>query len=351
MVKINAKPRVDFIADTHNPGDQSRFRPGQFPTEGSPGYGGPSEFNVTAQGSRLMLDVRAPENPGSPRFYYENDFFSSSGNSMTLRVRHLYGQVYNVIVGQTWSTFADPDALPDTVDYEGPNSSVVTRQPLVRYIQPLKEHWQLNFGIEQPNSQVDAGTSGGSAVNRAPDFAANVRWEEAGLGHLQLSGVARLLGITGGTSGDQEVFGGGLNLAGAVRVIGQDNVSGQIMYGEGIGHYGHDSTSFNTDAALDAAGNLVALPYFGLEASYTHHWNDQWRSSLTYGYVNVDNEDGQAATAYHRTHYAALNLIWQPRPFKHLSIGLEGLYGVNEVKSGATGNDWRLQVGVVYSLF
>ncbi len=351
LVKINAKPRVDFIADTHNPGDPSRFRPGQFPTEGSPGYGGPSEFNVTAQGSRLMLDVRAPETSGSPRFYYENDFFGSSGNSMSLHVRHLYGQVYNVVVGQTWSTFTDPDAIPDTVDYEGPNSTVLTRQPLARYILPLTEHWQLNFGIEQPNSQVDVGASGGSAVNRAPDFGANVRWEKAGLGHVQLSGVARLLGITGGTSGSQEVFGGGLNLAGALRVFGQDTVIGQIMYGKGLGHYGHDSSAFNTDAALDAAGSLVALPYLGLAGSYTHHWNDRLRSSLTYGYVTVDYEAGEAATTYHRTHYGALNLIWQPFPFKNLSLGLEGLYGVNEVKSGATADDWRVQLGIVYSLF
>ena len=239
LLQINAKPRVDFIFDTQNPGDPSRFRPGQFPTQGSVGYGGPSEFNVTAQGSRLILDVRAPEMRGSPRFYYENDFFGSSGLSMSLRVRHLYGQVYNVVVGQTWSTFADPDAFADTLDNQGPNASVKTRQPLIRYIQPLNENWHLNFGIEQPDSQVAVGTSGGSAKNRAPDFGVNVRWEKAGLGHLQLSGMARLLGIAGGSNGSQEVFGGGLHLSGAFRVFGRDTVVGQMMYGTGIGHYGN----------------------------------------------------------------------------------------------------------------
>ncbi len=351
LIKINAKPRVDFIADSHNPGDPSRFRPGQVPTEGTPGYGGPSEFNVTAQGSRLMLDVRAPELTGSPRFYYENDFFGSSGNSMSLRVRHLYGQVYNVVLGQTWSTFADPDAFPDTVDYELANSSILTRSPLVRYIQPLNEQWQLNFGLEQPDSKVDTGSSGGSSKNRAPDFGANVRWEKADQAHIQLSGLARLLGSSGGAFGDQEAFGGGLNLSGAVKVFGRDNLIGQVTYGEGIGRYGHDSGSFNTDAIVDSAGDLVALPYLGLLVGYTHYWSDQLRSSLTYGYVTVDNEGDQAAVAYHRTHYGALNLIWQPFEFKHLSIGLEGLYGVNEVKNGATGDDWRVQLGIIYSLF
>lgn len=351
LIKINAKPRVDFIFDSQNPGDPSRFRPGQFPTEGSAGYGGPSEFNVSAQGSRLMLDVRAPETSGHPRFYYENDFFGGSGDAMSLRVRHLYGQVYNVVVGQTWSTFVDPDAFPDTIDYDLANSSVLTRSPLIRYILPLNEQWQLNFGIEQPDSKVDAASSGGSAKDRAPDFGANVRWEKAGLGHVQLSGMVRMLGISGGSTGNQEVFGGGLHLSGAVKMFRRDNVIGQITYGHGIGRYGHDSSAFNTDAALDAGGELVALPYFGLLVGYTHHWNDRLRSSLTYGYVAVDNEPGQAATAYHRTHYGALNLIWQPFESKRLNVGLEGLYGVNEVNNGNTGDDWRVQVGIIYSLF
>ncbi len=270
---------------------------------------------------------------------------------MSLRVRHLYGQVYNVVVGQTWSTFADPDAFPDTVDYELANSSILTRSPLVRYIQPLTEQWQLNFGIEQPDSKVDPGGTGGSARDRAPDFGANVRWEKAGLGHVQLSGMARILSVSGGSSGSQEIFGGGLNLSGAVKVLGTDNVIGQLTYGQGIGRYGHDSSAFNTDAALNWAGELAALPYFALMASYTHHWTERLRSSLTYGYVTVDNEVGQPATAYYRTHYGSLNLIWQPFPFRNLNLGVEGLYGVNEVKSGATGDDWRVQAGIVYSLF
>jgi hypothetical protein len=47
----------------------------------------------------------------------------------------------------------------------------------------------------------------------------------------------------------------------------------------------------------------------------------------------------------------ALNLIWQPFKFERLNVGLEGLYGVNEVKNGDTGDDWRVQVGIIYSLF
>jgi hypothetical protein len=44
-----------------------------------------------------------------------------------------------------------------------------------------------------------------------------------------------------------------------------------------------------------------------------------------------------------------MNLVWQIR--KRLSLGLEGLYGHKEEKSGADGDAFRIQVGVLYSLF
>jgi len=36
---------------------------------------------------------------------------------------------------------------------------------------------------------------------------------------------------------------------------------------------------------------------------------------------------------------------------RRLSIGLEGLYGTKEVKSGADGDVWRIQAGLVYWLW
>ena len=55
------------------------------------------------------------------------------------------------------------------------------------------------------------------------------------------------------------------------------------------------------------------------------------------GYVKLDNESSQGSDAYHVTQYGSANLVWQLR--KHLSVGLEGLYGKKEVQSGATGDE------------
>ena len=52
----------------------------------------------------------------------------------------------------------------------------------------------------------------------------------------------------------------------------------------------------NSDAAFDANGNLEALPYWSAMIGLTHRWNDHFRSTVSYGYVNLDNASGQDAT-------------------------------------------------------
>jgi DcaP outer membrane protein len=155
LIKFNAKRRVDFTEDPQNTGNRDRFVTAQIPVDGDFFQGEGKQFNVNAKGSQLSLDVRAPELPGSPRFYYHNDFFGSGGADLNFRVRQLYGQIFNVVLGQSFSVFEDPDAWPDTVDYEGPNSAIFARRPLVRYQWQVAKKWQLNFGLEKPSSEVD----------------------------------------------------------------------------------------------------------------------------------------------------------------------------------------------------
>ena len=356
IIRFNAKPRVDFTYDTQNPGDDNRFVPALIPVLGDPNQGGGPVFNANSKGSQLIIDVRAPEMAGSPRFYYQNDFFGSGSAEFNYRLQQLYGSIYNVTVGQTFSPFEDPDVWPDTVDYEGPNSMIFARFPLVRYKLDLAEGWSANGGLTESNTQVsNFDGEPVSGVDHAPDFAFNLRSESADLGHMQFSTVFRDLGAKDPTFGTNSVFGWGLNLAGEVffslpwKPGGGDLLGAQLTYGEGIGRYGNDSSFFPTDAAYNSQGDLEALPYFAGFIGYTHRWLPDWRSTATYGYVRVNGIPSQGPNAYHQTNYASLNLIWQMR--ERLSVGLEGLYGDNQKESGHSGGDFRTQVGVAYSLF
>lgn len=349
MIKFNAKPRVDFIFDSGNPGDPDMFVTAKIPVAGDPARGGGSRFNISAKGSQLKLDVRAPAREGTPRFYYENDFSGSGSDLLNIHVRHLYGQYYNIILGQTFSVFEDPDVWPDTLDYEGPNSAISMRPPLLRYQLPLNRQWQINASVEKPSSEVDTtGDPTALPVNHAPDIGLNTRWEEASFGHVQLAAIFRAIGADGQTNGDQTVFGGGLNLSVVKSLLTRDSLQLQGTIGQGIARYDNDDF-FNNDAAYDQSGDLKALPYLAAMVGYTHGWTEELRSTASYGFVNINNEISQGPNAYHQTHYASLNLMWQP--FKLMTVGVEGLYGRKEAQSGAAGADWRIQFGVVYSLF
>jgi len=349
MIKFNAKPRTDATYDTRDSGNDDRFATADIPVDGDPTKGGAGVFNINAKGSQLRVDVRAPDVAGSPRFYYENDFFGSGGGEFPYRVRHLYGKIYNVIVGQTFSIFEDPDAWPDTVDYEGPNAAVFARRPLLRYEQPITGEWHLNFGIEQPNSEIDTSIDpDATGKNRAPDGGFNVRWEKSDFGHVQFASIFRDIGVRGPIVGQQHVFGWGLNLSSGFDVFDRDSLQTQVTYGDGVFRYSNDDFQ-NNDAAFDGNGDLKALTYTAAMFGFTHRWTDTWRSTLSYGYVNLDNAASQAGSAYHQTHYASFNIIWQLR--KRLSVGLEELYGLKETKDGSDGDVFRTQLALMYSIF
>src|SRR5258705_5118782 len=192
LIRFNAKPRVDMTYDFKNAGNDDRFVTAQIPVDGDPFKGGGGIFNINAKASQLKLDVRAPDFRGSPRFYYENDFFGSGPGEFPYRIRHLYAQIFNIIVGHTYGVFEHPHLWPDTVDYEGPNSAIFVRRPLARYQLPLSKEWQLNFGLEQPSSWVDTSNDPDArSVNHAPDGGINVRWEKEKGGHVQPAGIRR----------------------------------------------------------------------------------------------------------------------------------------------------------------
>jgi hypothetical protein len=349
MIRFNAKPRVDMSVDSTYSGNDNRFVTSQIPVCGEPQKGGGTQFNLNGQGSQLSVDVRAPGTSGEPRFYFENDFSASGSAYLSFKARHLYGQFYNLVVGQTYTVFEDPDAWPDTVDYEGPNAAISARRPLIRFMLQLEREWAINLAVEKSDSQVDVtGHQTATSENHLPDAGLNIKWARKGLGHVQLGAIFRELGVSEDTHGDQQTLGWGLNLSANFDFLAGDSFQTQITYGHGIYYFMNDAVE-NHDAAFDAAGELVALPVLAVMAGYTSAWSKRFRSTLSFGFVDLENAHSQAWKACHRTYYASANLVFQL--YQRLSFGLEALYGHKQVKSGARGDAFRGQLTAMYSLF
>jgi hypothetical protein len=112
---------------------------------------------------------------------------------------------------------------------------------------------------------------------------------------------------------------------------------------------GNDSSFVNSDAAIGADGDLKAREYVSGMLAFSHRWTPRWRSTATYGYVNLQNAGLQTDDAYNQTHYASLNLVY--RIFTRFSVGVEGLYGYRQPKGDTHGDVFRFQASLLYSLF
>lgn len=181
---------------------------------------------------------------------------------MDYRLRHFYGQLANLTVGQTWSTFYDPDVNPDTLDFEGPGVLPVLRQLEVRYTIPIRKNAMYTaLAIEQPKSDLGNLPEGADGRNTMPDFASHWRWEGKP-GHVQVGGVLRSLSFDHSTGPDDSALGWGVNLSGGLKTIGEDQIITSFSYGDGIGRYIQDLPS-GSAGVVDAAGDLHLLTAWG----------------------------------------------------------------------------------------
>jgi DcaP outer membrane protein len=355
MFKIGGSARVDTTVDLSNNGNPNQFLPSTIPVRDQPGWDGGERSTLHAKGTRLSLELRRPVPFDSTlRIYTEYDFFDdSTSSSMKFRARHFYGQAWNFLIGQTYSAFMDVDVFPDVVDYQGPNGIVNRRQPQIRYTLPIHEgttKFQLFASIEQPESKIDTDTDefpdGATTLTHTPDGVAGFRWEGS-LGHLQGSALFREISFESDNGPSEDTFGWGLSLSGALNLFEKDKLSAQVTYGEGVARYINDLSGETLDAALDG-GRLEVLPVLAAMAGYTHHWNDQWRSTISGGYVHVDAPVSLGRFAIDNTFYGSVNLMWHPTT--SFRMGLEYLYGRKEALDGSERDAHRFNFVVRYDL-
>jgi DcaP outer membrane protein len=341
ILRIDGSARTDFIYDPRTSVLTDSFVTSAIPI---PAVSGPSNFIASIRGSRFSSDFRIPiTDQRIARTFIQLDFFGANGATAP-RLRHFYAQFDNVLVGQTFTNFMDPDAFADTLDTQGANSAVSVRVPQGRYSFPLGGGASASFSVEVPSSNIAFSITGAPAVpfTPAPDGTIKLRneWER---GHVQLASVFRNLGAQLPNGIRETVFGWGVNGTGSLEVHGKDSIVLQLAYGHGISRYVGDTAPLNLDAAprTQTDLSLEALPLFATYGSYQHYWVPGVRSSATFAFVQVQNTQFQPATTYHKGTYSSANLIWNV--VGSLDLGVEGIYGWVEEKSGAHANAPRFQ--------
>jgi hypothetical protein len=342
ILRIDGSARTDFIYDPRTPVLGDSFVVSSIPI---PTVSGPSNFIASIRGSRFSADFRIPVTDTKiARTFVQLDFFGANGATAP-RLRHFYAQIDNILVGQTFTNFMDPDAFADSLDTQGANSAISVRVPQGRYTFPLGKGAIAAVSIEVPSSNINFLVNGTPAVpfTPAPDGTVRIR-REWSRGHVQLASAFRNIGAKLPNGVEESVFGWGLNATGELQVYGRDSFVAQVAYGDGISRYMGDTAPLGLDAAPKSQTNLAleALPLFGTYGSYQHYWLPVLRSSATFGFAQVQNTSFQPAITYHKGTYSSGNLIWNV--VSSLDLGVEFIYGWVQEKGGAHANAPRFQI-------
>lgn len=320
-----------------------------------------SQLAFNARESRFWLKSFTPSRWGDINTYLELDLYGSA-DGYTPRLRHAYGVFDKLLAGQTWTTFVNELALPDTLDVNGPVGTAKFRQPQVRWTQPFTvagQSMEFQAAAETPNSALYTGnwnqatpeilTNGGA--DRYPDMIVRLNYKPS-WGNLSLAGMGRQIRISPTTiplvpnvNVSKEAWGGAVSLAGKINIFELDNFRFTFNYGNAFGRY--SIIDRLEDAAVDAAGNLHQVNIYSAVAAYQHWWDRAWRSTVAYGFEQADQPDfvNQAMTRQAQSAHA--NLLWSP--LSQATLGVEYIYGTRELIDGRSGYISRAQLSAKYN--
>jgi hypothetical protein len=369
--------QADWIQDSKrmDPNWVDAFRPSKIGVDNEQGvnpFGANGDSDVSVKQSRFGVKGVMPtdETHGPITFKFEFDLFGVGVDQgqTTFRLRHVFGEWEQILAGQTNSVFMDIDVFPNTIDYWGPNGMIFLRDPQIRWTPYRTETASFAVAIERPGNDIDTGNirlidqyQNASLQNqeKVPDLTSHFRLD-GGWGHFQIAAILRRIGYEYQTVAGQGAWttghetGWGVNLSGAIKTVGKDQILLQVAHGNGIASYINDGGTdlapnayFNPAAPNTPALSAEAVPLTGALAYYDHYWNAKFSSSIGYSFVQVDNTNFQTADAFHRAQYASVNLLWTP--VSNVMMGGEVLWGDRKNNDGLSGNDTRFQFTVKYN--
>lgn len=306
-------------------------------------------FDFHARQSRFFFKTNTKlDNGKTLGGHIELDFMATSGgderitNSYSPRLRQAFITYDGWLFGQTWSTFMDLNALPDTLDFIGNTDAM----PFVRQAQIRYTSGNFQIAIENPETTVTP-FGGGARIttddNATPDlvfkYAQKTQW-----GTWSVSALVRQLAYETATI-DTTTSAFGLSATAKIMLANNNDIRMTATTGSGVGRYIGLNTA--NGGVLDANNELEAIDSSAFAIAYRHNWNSQWRSNLVYSVLSVDNDLGLTGAGVTKTTSSwTTNLIYQAA--KKLMFGVEYKLANREAESGLDGDMHRLQFSAKY---
>ncbi len=348
-LKIYGYTKLDALWTDQNGGGTFAYTPSAVLLDAQADLQAGSKFIMHARQTRLGIATSTDTEYGKFKTVIETDFYGAGGNttysnSWGLRMRKAYGQIGNLLVGQTWSTFIDLNTYGDILDFGGPAGSLFIRQAQIRWTQPFTGG-SVQFAIENPTSHylTMAGTTVSGSGEIVPDFIARVNFGGS-YGKYSVVTMVRNLKMdayTGTThTYDDSVWGYAISLNASIPTIGKDNLILQFNYGDALGRY--MESGFAEAFINPVSGNIEKNDQLGVVVGYRHFWKSNLRSSILYSYASRDNDDKYVPKTVDKEYQSVhANIIWSP--VNRVNIGAEYIWGYRELENNDDGDMNRIQ--------
>ncbi|WP_429773862.1 DcaP family trimeric outer membrane transporter [Acinetobacter indicus] len=296
----------------------------------------------TLSATRLGLDFKSPVGDQAVKGKIEVDFLGGS-NFDNLRIRHAYLNYGNWLIGQTWSNFAVPDYMPETVDALAYAGGAVKRTPQVRYTAKFSPQTNLVVAAEDPKDN--------SITQRLPALTARLNHQFAD----NMSVSARAMGHEKRINSDEEMA-WGVGLGAKYDVTPSTTLKADYYHVKGDSSF----VSFANTGTIQGANGLEQSEFDSITVGLTQKFNEKLRGTVGYGYMSFDQDADYLAATPADKRTGVNKDLWQAwanvfySPIKPVSLGLEYVYGEREAvvpaaNGSKTGEDNRINMVAIYN--
>ncbi len=262
---------------------------------------------------------------GTYQLYLEAEF--SGGSGFEFALKKAYATVGDWTVGYASTTFSDPQALPPSVDAQGPNNKMDATAVLVRYMHTFKNGLVLAASVENPLKLTAITTETTSATKTwLPDLGVflQYQWGNNNMQHIRLSAVTRQLTYRNLiTHHNENKVGWGLQLSSVVNICRPLTLYATVNGGRGMAGLGGDwlMNNFDMVGKPDSPGELYAPGVFGYMAALQYHIRPNLFTVLTWGQAHYFQKKGTPADDYKYGLYGAANVFYNLTPRVQFGLG------------------------------
>lgn len=300
-------------------------------------------FFIGLNQSRLGFEVtRRTKTRGDIFIRIESDFQGFDGS---FRIRHAYGQIGGILVGQTWSLFNNVSYLPATVSKTV--GRIGLRTPQLRYSRTINKNMTWNAAIEFSSPVINIPDSiNGTLLQVIPDLTGKYSYRSDRIS-FRISAVISTISGRVDSSAIEYSFGFGGSFSGSMKLKKNGRIYLSVTSGKAISHFMDLFHDKGEDIAFNPQKeNFRALTSTSGYLGYSRKLPKNFSANISFGMAAISNKDFQPGDTYSYSYNALLNAFWAP--VQGARVGLEYANGQRFDKDGSRGIANRVSLLIYY---